>query len=153
MAKGWRKVGKRLAQGWRRVGGYPCTLQFCNSRGARLEDWVWVCDPECLLQGPETSKVPKWLGEGAKGVLDRGCKGLSRVFCTTKTLFCTSATLLWTNARGLWRPWPKRPFAPSPNHFWELSIFRPSPRTFGSQDWVCDSMGILRENKGWRIDT
>ena len=35
LAKGWRRVGKGLAKGWQRVGGFPCTLQFCNSRGAR----------------------------------------------------------------------------------------------------------------------
>ena len=37
LERGWLK---RLAKGWRRVGGCPCTLQFRNSRGARLE----VCD-------------------------------------------------------------------------------------------------------------
>ena len=37
----------------------------------------------------------KWLGEGAKGVLDPGSKGLQRVFCTTQTLFCTGATLFF----------------------------------------------------------
>ena len=42
LAKGWRKVGEGLAQGWRRVSGFPCTLQFRNSRGARLE--TRVCD-------------------------------------------------------------------------------------------------------------
>ena len=36
-----------LAKGWQRVGGLPCTLQFCNSRGARLEDWV--CDSQQVL--------------------------------------------------------------------------------------------------------
>ena len=40
--KGWRRVGKGLAKAWQRVGGFPCTLQFRNSRGARLESWV--CD-------------------------------------------------------------------------------------------------------------
>ena len=42
LAKGWQRVGEGLAKIWQRVGGFPCTLQFCNSRGARLEDWV--CD-------------------------------------------------------------------------------------------------------------
>ena len=42
LAKGWRRVGEGLAQGWRRVGGFPCTLHFRNSRGARLE--TRVCD-------------------------------------------------------------------------------------------------------------
>ena len=37
LERGWQT---RLAKGWRRVGGLPCTLQFCNSRGARLEDRV-----------------------------------------------------------------------------------------------------------------
>ena len=65
----------------------------------------------------------KWLGEGANGVLDPWSKGLPRVFCTTQTRFCTGATLSCTSARGIWRPWSKTPFAPSPNHFWEISIF------------------------------
>ena len=42
LAKGWRKVGEGLAKGWQRVGGFPCTLQFRNSRGTRLE--TLVCD-------------------------------------------------------------------------------------------------------------
>ena len=97
---------------------------------------IWPLRPRVpATGGPKPQKCPKWLGEGAKGVLDPGSKGLPRVFCTTKTLFCTGATLFCTNARGLWRPCPKGPFAPSPNHFWEFSTFRPSPRTFGSQIW------------------
>ena len=43
------KVGKGLAQGWRRVGEFPCTLQFRNSRGARLE--TRVCDSMDCLRG------------------------------------------------------------------------------------------------------
>ena len=46
LAKGWRRVGTGLAKGWRRVGGFPCTLQFRNSRGARLE--TLVCDSMVL---------------------------------------------------------------------------------------------------------
>ena len=42
LVKGWQRVGEGLAQGWRRVSGFPCTLQFRNSRGARLE--TLVCD-------------------------------------------------------------------------------------------------------------
>ena len=49
LAKGWRKVGEGLAKGWRRVSGFPCTLQFQNSRGARLE--TLVCDS--MGNGPE----------------------------------------------------------------------------------------------------
>ena len=43
LAKGWRRVGTGLAKGWQRVSGLPCTLQFCSSRSARLEERV--CDP------------------------------------------------------------------------------------------------------------
>ena len=39
LANGWQKG---LAKGWRRVSGFPCILQFRNSRGARLE--TLVCD-------------------------------------------------------------------------------------------------------------
>ena len=42
LAKDWQRVGEGLAKGWQRVGGFPCTLQFRNSLGARLE--TWVCD-------------------------------------------------------------------------------------------------------------
>ena len=53
LAKGWRRVGKGLAQGWRRVRGFPCTLKFRNSRGARLETRVCVTPwtAHCLLIG------------------------------------------------------------------------------------------------------
>ena len=76
-----------------------------------------IATPGACYRGPKPQKCPKWLGEGAKGVLDLGSKGLPRVSCTTKTLFCTGATLFCTSARGHWRSGPKRPFAPSPNHF------------------------------------
>ena len=42
LAKGWHRVGEELAKSWQSVGGFPCTLQFCNSRSARLEERV--CD-------------------------------------------------------------------------------------------------------------
>ena len=51
---------KRLATGWRRVGkgfsGFPCTLQFRNSRGARLE--TWVCDSMDQDYGHRLSGLP-----------------------------------------------------------------------------------------------
>ena len=59
----------------------PCCLSFLFSTDLQLllnsggsnSPWseFWSCDPECLLQGPEPQKCPKWLGEGAKGVLDQ----------------------------------------------------------------------------------
>ena len=80
----------------------------------------WCPTQRFRYRGPKPQKCPKWLEEGAKGVLDPGSKGLPRVLCITKTLLCTGATLFCASARGLWRPWPKRPVAPSPNH---LSTF------------------------------
>ena len=75
---------------------------------------------------PKRENLQKWLGEGAEGLLTLlgpGSKGLPRVFCTTQTPFCTGATPFRTNARGLLLAGSKRPFAPSPNHFRELSLF------------------------------
>ena len=52
LAKGWRRVGTRFSKGWRRVRGFPCTLQFRNSRGARLE--TRVCDSMgTICSGPK----------------------------------------------------------------------------------------------------
>ena len=46
LAKGWRRVGEGLAKGWQTVGGFPCTLQFCNSRNTslaeRVGDFIWT---------------------------------------------------------------------------------------------------------------
>ena len=42
LAKGWQRVGEGMAKDWERVSGFPCTLQFRHSRGARLE--TLVCD-------------------------------------------------------------------------------------------------------------
>ena len=57
------------------------------------------CLPKCLVQGPETSKLPK--------VVRRGCKrcfGLPRLSCTIATLVCTSSTPFCTSATGFWSP-------------------------------------------------
>ena len=51
--KGWQRVGEGLAKGWQRVGGFPCTLQFRNSRGARLEKLV--CDSMASVEGTKTN--------------------------------------------------------------------------------------------------
>ena len=71
------------------------------------------CDPECLLQSPETSKFPK--------VVRRGCNRCSGV-CEPKACStgakegCTGAQQGCTGARDSWQL-AKTPFAPSPNHF------------------------------------
>ena len=92
-----------------------------------------------LLKCPKRESLQKWLGEGAKvflTLLGPGSKGLPRVFCTTQTLFCTAATPFRTSARGLLLAGSKRPFAPSPNHFRELSLFgqRLLPASLETQD-------------------
>ena len=50
--------------------------------------------------------------------------------CTSATPFCTGATPFSLPGQSL-----KRTFAPSPNHFWEFTIFGLSPRTFGLQGY------------------
>ena len=83
--------------------------------------------PQCwdavvLANGPIQANRPKWLGEGAKGLLGRGSKSLKKGSCTTKTLFCTGATQHFTGAKGIWPDCTQRPFAPSPNHFGAISL-------------------------------
>ena len=75
----------------------------------------------------------KWLGEGAKGVLDPGCQSL---LALVQKRVAPVQNRVWVVQKTLGRPLlpgSKTPFAPSPNHFWEISIFGPSPRTLGSQ--------------------
>ena len=45
----------------------------------------------CLLQRPETSRLPKVVGRGCKRCFGQLENGLPRVSCTNATLFCTSA--------------------------------------------------------------
>ena len=88
-----------------------------------------------LGNDPKRESLQKWLGE-AKGLFDSlgpGSKGLPGVFCTTQTIFCTGATPFRTSARGLLLAGSKRPFAPSPNHFRELSLFGQFPWSTASQ--------------------
>ena len=79
-------------------------------------------DAVVLANGPIQANRPKWLGEGAKGLLGRGSQSLKKGSCTTKTLFCTSATQHFTGAKGIWPDCTQRPFAPSPNHFGAISL-------------------------------
>ena len=79
-------------------------------------------DAVVLANGPIQANRPKWLGEGAKGLLGQGSKSLKKGSCTTKTLFCTGATQHFTGAKGIWPDCTQRPFAPSPNHFGAISL-------------------------------
>ena len=76
-------------------------ILFCHTFDTKL------ATPSACYRGPKPQKCPKSLGEGAKGGLDPGSKGLPIVFCTTQTLFCTGATLFCTSARGLCSLSPK----------------------------------------------
>ena len=94
--------------------------------------------PQGSGRGPENGNFPnlKWLGEGAKGVLDAGCQSL---LALVHKRVAPVQNRVWVVQKTLGRPLlpgSKTPFAPSPNHFWEISIFGPSPRTLGSQVWT-----------------
>ena len=113
------------------VGIVPETLleskENVNIMSLRMSGMV----PEILLsessgRQPENGESRRWLGEGAKVILSPGSKSLPRVFCTFRDPFCTGATPISLSLL-------KRPFAPSPNHFWDLTIFGFSPKTFGLQ--------------------
>ena len=86
-----------------------------------------------LANGPIQANRPKWLGEGAKGLLGQGSKSLKKGICTTKTLFCTGATQHFTGAKGIWPDCTQRPFAPSPNHFGRFPWIRQFARTLVAQ--------------------
>ena len=92
------------------------------------------CGPGRLTEKEKLTE--KCLGEGAKGLLDPGSKGLRKVFCTTQNCFCTGAKWGCTGARRFVLPWVQRPFAPSPKHFWEFSLFGQFPRPAASQALV-----------------
>ena len=79
-----------------------------------LSTALWPLLNKDLVWAPKPQNCPKWLGEGAKGLLASWRNGLPRVSCTNATLFCTSATLFCTShthtPMDLLHP-------PSPSHF------------------------------------
>ena len=119
------------------AGWCACALHVCegskgqDTREIRFENHHKTWEGVDLGNCPKRENLQKWLGEGAKGrsltLLGPGSKGLPRVFCTTQTLFCTGAIPFCTSARGLLLAGSKRAFAPSPNHFRELSLFGQFP--------------------------
>ena len=83
-------------------GSANCRLHILATHSLRGPNWSLffvsrIATPSACYRGPKRQKCPKWLGEGAKGALDPGSKGLPRVCCTTQTLFCTGATLFCTS--------------------------------------------------------
>ena len=84
---------------------------------------IKACNPKVLGESPKMANSQKWFGEGATGSLSSGSKSLPRVFCTVQNLFCAGAAPFCTGATPFSFLGLKRPFAPSPKHFWEFSIF------------------------------
>ena len=117
-------------------------LSFCSKFGMfslkNKESLQQDLQSESSGREPENGKSQKWLGEGAKGLLSPGGKSLPRVFCTIRNPFCTSATPFCTSATPFSLLGLKRPFAPSPNHFWDFTISGFSPRTFGLQNKIAN---------------
>ena len=59
--------------------GFACGAIFLAA-----ELFPRIATPSACYRGPKLQKSPKWLGEGAKGVLDPRSKGLPRVFAPSK---------------------------------------------------------------------
>ena len=82
-----------------------------------LESTVFFCDPGACYKGPKPQKCPKWLGEGAKGLLGPGRQSpLALVQKRVEPV----PNRVWVVQKTLGRPLlpgSKTPFAPSPNHF------------------------------------
>ena len=57
---------------------------LCPENGRNIVSRVLFLQAQVPATAAWSLKKPqKWLGEGAKGVLNPGSKGLPRVFCTT----------------------------------------------------------------------
>ena len=94
------KIGNRTSM---ITGNVVCRISFATQR---------FC-----YRGPKPQKCPKWLGEGAKGVLGQGRQRplalvQKRVAPVQNRILVVQKTL----GRPL-LPGSKTPFAPSPNHF------------------------------------
>ena len=66
---------------------------------------------------PKRENSQKCLGEGAKGLLDPGSKGLRKVFCTTQNPFCTGAKEALGGAKDFsetFAPWVQKTFCTLP---------------------------------------
>ena len=112
------------------------------------------CDPECLLQGPETSKVPK--------VIRRGCKRSSgpreqSPLALVQKRVAPVQNRIWVVQKTLGRPLPlgsKTPFAPSPNHLGTFEVSDPCSRHSGPQSQVIsESQGHFFNSSPWATST
>ena len=76
----------------------------------------------------------KWLGEGAKGRLSPGSENWVAPVQNGVAPVQNGFRVVQKTLGRLSLPGLKLPFAPSPNHFWEITMLGLSPRTFGLQD-------------------
>ena len=89
---------------------------------------------------PKSKSSRKWLGEGAKGLSEPASK---RPLALVRNGVAPVQERVWVVQRTLGRPLlpgpkkkSKRPLAPSPNHFWRLSLFGRFPRSTASQPFL-----------------
>ena len=111
---------------------------------AIISEWSW--EAVDLGNCPKRESLQKWLGEGAKGLFDSSRPREQR---SPKSLLhhpnpllhrCNPISHQW---RGLLLAGSKRPFAPSPNHFRELSVFGQFPRSADFPRLECKEDSIL----------
>ena len=72
--------------------------------------WVWGGGADFIFMGARIFSDQKWLGEGAKGVLDPRCQSL---LALVQTLCCTGAKQGLGGAKDSWEtfaPWVKNTF-------------------------------------------
>ena len=92
------------------------------------------CDPKVLGEGPNMEISQKWLGEGAKGVLDPGSKGL---LALVQPHFAPVQNRVWVVQKTLGRPLqhcslgPKHLLHPLLTTFGKFPFSGPLPEPWG----------------------
>ena len=135
LAKGWQRVGKGLAKGWQRVGGFPCTLQFRNSRGTRLE--TLVCDSMVFCA---------WLSNplSSKRITKPSSEPTQTVLTTSQTVPGNSRnrtrSVLWQTYVSFPSPWgSQEKFVAN----WRVSVFKPYAKPYSDSCWVESPQTLL----------
>ena len=110
-----------------------CLDAACPATDGRISCWEAADLGNC----PKSESSRKWLGEGAKGLLDPASK---RPLALVRNGVAPAEKRVWVVQKTLGRPLrsldpkeSKRPCAPSPNHFWRLSLCVQFPRSTASQ--------------------
>ena len=105
----------------------------------------YSCNPKVLGETPKMINSQKWLGEGAKGRLSPGSENWVAPVQNGVAPVQNGFRMVQKTLGRLFLLELKLPFAPSPNHFWEFTIFGISPRTFGLQPYSSISGPALEE--------